>query len=266
MGGENAVLGKRRMPPAKVYFEAAAATSAKFGRVPVLAAIVDYRGRRTYADHMVSTPPTSTNAPESAPEPAWEIARLFPPQGRWSEGSYLSFTESVSQIVELVDGAIQVPSMPTKTHQRIVHALLSLLLAFLRENRAGDAVAAPYRVWLRNGTFREPDIVVYTAEHLEHFGERYGQGADVVVEVVSDDAASRTCDYEDKRRDYAEAGIPEYWIVDPTESRILVLSLAGNAYHVIHDSRPGDEAASRVLSGFRVDVRALVAPDDRPPN
>lgn len=72
---------------------------------------------------MVSTVTTSPDKPEAAPEPAWDIARLFPPQGQWSEGSYLSFTESISQIVELVDGSIEVPEMPTKTHQQIVHAL-----------------------------------------------------------------------------------------------------------------------------------------------
>jgi Uma2 family endonuclease len=211
------------------------------------------------------TPPSKTlqDTPESAPEPVWEIARLFPPQGRWSEGSYLSFTESISQIVELVDGSIQVPEMPTRTHQQIVHALLSLLLVFLRQNEAGDAVAAPYRVWLKSGTFREPDIVVYTSEHLDRFGERYGRGADLVVEVVSDDAASRARDYEDKRRDYAEAGIPEYWIVDPTANRILVLSLDNDAYRVLHDCGLGDEAASRVLDGFRVSARALIPQADR---
>ncbi|MCH5376181.1 MAG: hypothetical protein JJ992_19600 [Planctomycetes bacterium] len=34
--------------------------------------------------------------------------RLFPPQGHWSEGSYLSFTESLDQLVELVDGRVEV--------------------------------------------------------------------------------------------------------------------------------------------------------------
>lgn len=207
---------------------------------------------------MASTVRTSPSSSDSPPEPAWEIARLFPPQGRWSEGVYLSFTESISQIVELVDGSIEVPEMPTKTHQQIVHALLHMLLAFLRANRAGDAVAAPYRVWLGSGTFREPDIVVYTEAHLDRFGERYGQGADLVVEVVSDDAVSRARDYEDKRRDYAEAGIPEYWIVDPAAQKIMVLVLEGNAYQVMHDLGVGQEVSSQLLNGFRVKVDDVI--------
>lgn len=154
--------------------------------------------------------------------------------------------------------------MPTKTHQQLVHAILSLLLEFLRATRAGDAVAAPYRMRIREGTFREPDIVVYTAEHLQRFGERFGEAADLVVEVVSDDASSRARDYEDKRRDYADAGIPEYWIVDPTTHRVLVLSritdsTGRGSYEVAGEYQPGQMATSHLLTGFSVDVTALFA-------
>lgn len=187
-------------------------------------------------------------------EPAWEIARLFPPQGHWSEGSYLSFTESLSQFVELVDGRIEVPEMPTKSHQKIVQYLLNLIVTFLAARHLGDAISAPYRMRLRDQTYREPDIVVYLTAHLSRFGERYGEAADLVVEVVSDDAASRTRDYQDKRRDYAEAGIPEYWIVDPVERRILVLSLEGASYSLFGEYSVGSVAESKNLPGFRADV------------
>lgn len=56
-------------------------------------------------------------------EPAWQIARLFPVQGEWTEESYLSFTESLSQCCELVDGRVEVPEMPTKTHQQLAEAV-----------------------------------------------------------------------------------------------------------------------------------------------
>lgn len=196
---------------------------------------------------------TSQVQPDNA-EPAWDIARLFPPQGSWSEGSYLSFTESLNQLVELVSGRVEVLDMPTKSHQKVVQYLLNLLLAYLSNNRLGDAISAPYRIRLRDQTFREPDVVVYLNEHLSQFGERYGEGADLVIEVVSGDAASRTRDYEDKRRDYADAGIPEYWIVDPDQLRILVLGLEVNAYVVCGDFPVGEEAVSRLISGFRVNV------------
>lgn len=188
------------------------------------------------------------------PEPAWDIARLFPAQGHWSESSYLSFTESLNQLVELVEGRVEVLEMPTKSHQKIVHYLLNLFLTFLTTRGLGDAICAPYRVRLPGGNFREPDVAVYLKDHLDRFGERYGEGADLLIEVVSDDAASRSRDYEDKRRDYAEAGIPEYWIVDPGERRILVLGLEGDKYAVCGEFAVGDEAESTVLNGFCASV------------
>jgi Uma2 family endonuclease len=78
-------------------------------------------------------------------------------------------------------------------------------------------------------------------------GRHRSASADIVVEVVSDDPAGRTRDYEDKRRDYATARIPEYWIVDPARRRITVLGLEGDAYVVAGEFAPGDTAASNVL-------------------
>ena len=58
--------------------------------------------------------------------------------------------------------------------------------------------------------------------------DRFWTGADLVVEVVSPDDPSR--DFVQKRGDYAEAGIPEYWIVEPGTETITVLTLAGGTY------------------------------------
>lgn len=55
----------------------------------------------------------------------------------------------------------------------------------------------------------------------------------LVIEVVSSSATdprSRDRDYVDKRREYAQRGIPEYWIVDPMASVIWVLKLVGQEY------------------------------------
>ena len=221
-------------------------------------ALVDTIPVRLYFLDMAAGPNLFEKASPGASEPAWAIATLFPPQGKWTEAAYLSFTEPLGQLVELVDGSIEVPAMPTKTHQQVVHALLSMLLAFLKETRAGDAVAAPYRMRLREGTFREPDICVYSSAHLERFGERYGEPADLVVEVVSDDPASRARDYDDKRQDYAAAGVPEYWIVDPAAGRVVVLSLRGDGYLEAGKYGLTDVARSPVLPGFSVEVGPLL--------
>jgi len=201
---------------------------------------------------------STSSSPTGRAVPAWEIARLFPLQGHWSDAKYLSFTESLSQMVEVVDGRIEVLEMPTKSHQKIVIYLLNLIMGFLKEDGLGEAISAPYRVRLRDETFREPDIVVYLTKNLDRFGERYGDGADLVVEVVSEDAASRTRDYEEKRSDYAKSKIPEYWIVDPFEQRITVLTLAAGEYSVHGEFRGDSTASSVLLEGFTVSMTNIL--------
>jgi Uma2 family endonuclease len=193
-------------------------------------------------------------------QPAWEIARLFPAQGAWTEEAYLSFTESLNQFCELVDARVEVPAMPTKMHQQIAHALLALFLAYLRPLRRGDAIAAPYRVRLRAGSFREPDVTVYRTDHLDRFGDRFGDVPDLVVEVVSDDSASRIRDYEDKRREYAAAGIPEYWIIDPPAGRVLVLTLESGDYVTAADRQLNEAVTSRLFPDFTVTITDLLPP------
>ena len=77
-----------------------------------------------------------------------------------------------------------------------------------------------------------------------------------MIEVVSED---RSRDLETKRSEYARAGIPEYWIVDPKFARIIVLVLDGTSYAVRGEFGPGDRATSVLLPGFEVDVTAALA-------
>jgi Uma2 family endonuclease len=82
----------------------------------------------------------------------------------------------------------------------------------------------------------------------------------LAVEVVSDDPESRDRDFKKKRREYAKAGIAEYWIVDPKERQILVLALEGSRYGVHGTFGLGTIATSVLLSKFAVSVDEVFAP------
>jgi Uma2 family endonuclease len=78
-----------------------------------------------------------------------------------------------------------------------------------------------------------------------------------VIEIISPDDRSR--DTVRKRREYAQAGIPEYWLVDPEARTIIVLVLNDNHYVEHGIFGVGEQATSRLLPGFSVDVSALFA-------
>jgi Uma2 family endonuclease len=187
--------------------------------------------------------------------------RTRPPRPRsshartWSVADYLAL--ETNRLIEFSHGQLEVLPVPTKSHQRLVAALFRLLTAYLALSPRGEALFAPYRVQVWPGKFREPDIIFLLTEHASRFGDDYARGADLVVEVVSPDDRRR--DLETKRNEYAQAAIPEYWIVDPEAQRITVLTLAGAEYAVHGEFGAGDQATSPLLSGFAVDVAALFA-------
>ena len=201
----------------------------------------------------------SSTSPISRPnagqdEPAWEIARLFPNQGQWSEQEYLAL--ETNRLVEFTDGHVEVLAMPTMIHQLMVIFLFDALRNFTAATNRGTVLLAPFRIRLRTGKFREPDVTLMLAEHASRISNEYWDAADLVMEVVSDDDRRR--DLETKRLDYAMAGIPEYWIVDPQLRQIAVLFLDGQHYKVHGTFGEGEQAASVLLPGFTVNVTAVM--------
>ena len=189
------------------------------------------------------------------PEPAWEVAYLFPTQGNWSEEEYLALDGNY--LVEFSNGSIEVLPMPTTSHQLMAICLHGLLHAFVSRRGLGTALVAPLKVRLWSSKSREPDVLFMLKKHARRIGEEFWEGADLVMEVVSGNAEDRRRDLVTKRQEYAKAGIPEYWIVDPQEGRITVLRLSGNRYAVQGAYSKGQAASSVLLRGFVVDVKEV---------
>lgn len=194
-------------------------------------------------------------------QPTWEIARAYPLQGEWTEESYLSVVDTLGGYVELNDGCLDFPPMPSLRHQFILEFLFDQLRQHLKQSRtAGRAVASPFPVRLWNGQFREPDIVFLRPEQITNV-DRQPTGADLAIEIVSPGEEARERDFETKRAEYAQARIAEYWIVDPEARTIHVLTLDGvepdGTYRVHGEFTSGETATSLLLDGFRVAVDAV---------
>ena len=201
-----------------------------------------------------ASPATSVTAATSQAALDALLCDILPRQGRWSEESYLWLTDHGRRLVEFTDGRIEELPLPTFTHQAILSFLHALFRAWLRP-RGGVAVFSGLRMRIREGKFREPDVLLLRDRSDSRCQDRYWLGADLVAEVVSPDDPDR--DLVEKRVDYAEAGIAEYWIVDPRDETITVLVLEGGAYveHAVHAR--GGVATSPLLEGFTADVAAV---------
>jgi Uma2 family endonuclease len=118
------------------------------------------------------------------------------------------------------------------------------------------AAPAPFKLKIPNGRWREPDVCYLLPRNLGRYRTDWWDYADLAIEVVSPDDPNR--DYVTKRADYASAGVPEYWIVDPAEEKITILSLDNGTYREVGQVRPGGVANSLAVPGFSVDFTALL--------
>jgi Uma2 family endonuclease len=186
------------------------------------------------------------------------LEEILPPQGRWSDEEYLVLTDHRNRLVEFTDGFVEVLPMPTDKHQSVLKFLFLAFYGFA-ESRGGKVHFAPLRLRIRPGKFREPDLLLLLSAADPRRENRYWLGADIAVEVVSEQKPER--DLVDKRGDYAEGRVPEYWIANPQTETITVLRLRGDAYEEAAIYRRGESAASIVLEGFTVAVAAVFDAD-----
>ncbi|MBM3242191.1 Uma2 family endonuclease [Candidatus Poribacteria bacterium] len=190
-----------------------------------------------------------------------EIVDLFPRQGQWTEADYLALPET-NRIIELSEGRVVMPDMPTTSHQRTVIKLLRLMSDHVEAQGLGEVCVAPLRVHLWPGKFREPDIVFMHRNHADRIGEDYWGIPDLVVEIISprttQSSGTENVDRGEKFVEYAKAGVKEYWLIHPTACTIEVYVLKDGVYHLLDRWGKGEVARSEVLGGFEVPVEVVM--------
>lgn len=126
---------------------------------------------------------------------------------------------------EVLDGAMVVSPPPGPGHQTVVAELLVILHHAARPLGL-RAFPSPLAWRIGPGQVPEPDLMVVSPDAV---GARAIERPPLlVVEVLSPTGRDR--DLSEKRRLYARAGAPTYWIVDPAEPSLTVLRLAGADY------------------------------------
>jgi Uma2 family endonuclease len=116
---------------------------------------------------------------------------------------------------EWVEGRVEILVPASIPHQLLTGFLFFLLKLFLQGKDLGLVLDAPtlMRLPLRPSG-REPDLLFIAQSKIDQVHHTYIDGpADIVVEVISPESRER--DRIEKYREYASAGIPEYWLIDP---------------------------------------------------
>lgn len=176
-----------------------------------------------------------------------------PPAVKLTYQDYCRIPED-GQRHEILDGEHFVNPAPTPGHQTALGRLYVQLYHAVEERGLGLVYISPIDVQLSEVDILQPDIVVILGEHRHIVTTTRVRGVpDLVVEMLS--PSTEKHDRIRKKKRYAQAGIPEYWIADSTEQMVEQHILEGGDYRLV--DRCAGELRSRAIPGVRIDVTRL---------
>lgn len=137
-----------------------------------------------------------------------------------SEEDYLAQAETMERM-EWVDGEICVPPAPTRVHQHVIGLVYRQLSAWAEARSEPLFVGlAPLDVRIGPSRIVQPDVFVVAGSVDMRTTGPLDQVPCLCVEVMS---TNRVYDRVTKRYLYAEAGVVEYWLIDPTTQEVEIL-------------------------------------------
>lgn len=184
----------------------------------------------------------------------------WPVQGGWTYEDYLRLPDD-GRRYEVIRGVLYVSPSPRYQHQHAVLRFAMIVGTFVLENRLGILLPAPFDVLLSSiATPVQPDFVFMRSGKGPRPRDSQFRGVpDLVVEILS--PGNREYDEDLKFSAYEEAGISEYWLIDPMARTVVIYTLDANGRYVELDrSGEGAVVSSRVLAGLNLRVGDLFLP------
>ena len=169
---------------------------------------------------------------------------------RLTEAEFLALPET-SDHVELVDGEVVIMPGPSLLHQEILFALVYALQGWARAHPPARAIGAPLDVRMGSGRILQPDAMLWR-DGVDADDAPIATVPTLCVEVLSKNG---TYDRIAKRLLYAEAGVAEYWIVDPMTRSVEVVRGLETVASVTGSLRSAE------LPGFTLDLSTIFRAD-----
>lgn len=179
------------------------------------------------------------------------------PERRYTYADYKDLPEELR--CEIIEGDLQMTPAPNARHQAISTFLVATVWSFVRSARLGTVLAAPTDVVLAPENVVQPDILFVSMARKDIIDPKAGiNGApDLVMEVLSPSDPRR--DQVVKRDLYERYGVQEYWIVDPEDQTVEVLTRSAAGLETWQRFSSGSELTSPLLPGLTIAVEEIFA-------
>jgi Uma2 family endonuclease len=136
---------------------------------------------------------------------------------------------------EVIFNELSMSPSPSREHQSILIKLTALLFQFLEENKNGTLLTAPFDVYFeKEQSVVQPDlfIVLNNEQHIIKKNGVHGVPS-LIIEIIS---TNRAYDTQRKRALYEKAGVKEYFLIDPENKKVTLLTLeAAGAYQQTYE-------------------------------
>lgn len=177
-----------------------------------------------------------------------------PASKHWTFADLAQFDET--ERYEIYDGRlISIAPAPDFHHQEIAANLYLLLAGFVRPRQLGKLIFAPADIVLAEDNVVQPDLFFIANENLGIVKKQVHGAPDLVVEILSPSTLRH--DRQNKLELYARFGVKEYWIVDPANRSVEILTLEDKRFAVHSIAAETGLVESKVLAGLAVDVASV---------
>ena len=173
---------------------------------------------------------------------------------RWTYEEYYRLDDD--QRYEIIHGNLLMAPAPDTWHQDWSRELTVILAGYVKRTKLGKVFASPVDVVLDAENTVQPDLVFISSANLGIIQQRAIFGTpDLLVELVSPSSVRR--DRYDKKELYARFGVKEYWIGDPANKALEVLTLKEGRYELQCCAEVKGKLTSLVLAGLEFDLSAI---------
>jgi Uma2 family endonuclease len=157
---------------------------------------------------------------------------------------------------EWINGVVIKMSPGNLPHNYLVVYVFDLLKMYFKRKPIGKAAIMPFSMRSAEGERREPDVLVVLNTNPYEFTDTQLKGpADICIEVVSPESIER--DRGEKFSQYQNAGVKEYWLLDPLRDEPLLYRLNEEGVYIPQIPDANGDYRTPLLPGFVLHVPTL---------